>query len=279
VNDSERWLRDAMPAAVEPPPEIDTTRPSFARAYDFALGGKNNFEVDRRAVGQLAATFPGMSPLAKDSRSFLRRGVRYLVGEARIRQLIDIGSGLPSADNVHEVAHEIDPTVRVVYVDHDPLVLAHGRAFLVDNVTTAAIKADAAEPDCVLDNPETRRFIDLSRPVAILLSGILHHVPDDQDPLKITRVLKDRMPSGSHLLVSNYLDDDEPDAKRAERSFAAAGLGTVRFRTWDEQQRFFDGLEMVEPGLVYANDWRPDARTARDTPWHTFYAAGIGRKP
>jgi hypothetical protein len=268
-----------MPEAADDPPEIDTSRPSLARTWDFVLGGKTNFEVDRRAVAAVGATFRGLSSLAKDARSFLRRGVRHLVGEAGIRQLIDVGSGLPSAGNVHEVAHEIDPTVRVVYVDLDPLVLAHGRALLADNLTTTVIEADAADPDGILDHCETRSFVDLERPTAILLSGILHHLSDGQDPVKVTRVLKDRMSSGSYLLVSNFLDDDEPEAAVAERAFAEAGLGTLRFRSWDEQQRYFDGLDMVEPGLVYANDWRPDARTATDSPWHTFCAGGIGRKP
>jgi hypothetical protein len=279
VSESERQLQDSVREAPAVPPDIDITRPSVARGYDFALGGKNNFEIDRLAVDALTNAFAGALPLARDNRGFLRRGVRYLVGEAGIRQLIDVGSGLPSAGNVHEVAHELDPAVHVVYVDVDPIVLAHARALLADNNTTTVIQANAADPVSILEAPETQEFIDFDKPFAVLLSGILHHLNDDQDPFGGTRTFRDRMPSGSYLLASNFLDDDDPRAKAAERAFIDGGFGTGRFRTWDEHRRYFDGLELVEPGLTYANDWRPDGHTPADSPWHTFYAGGVGRKP
>jgi hypothetical protein len=262
----------------ELPPEIDITIPSVARGYDYALGGKNNFEVDRIAGDALIDVFPGILALARDNRAFLRRGVRYLVAEAGITQFIDVGSGLPSAGNVHEVAHSIDPSVRVVYVDIDPIVLAHGRALLADNDTTTVIQADAGDPRSILDDPATRELIDFDRPFAVLLSGILHHLPDDRDPVGVTTVFKDAMPSGSYLLASNFLDDDDPRARDAEHAITS-NFGTGRFRSWSEQRSYFDGLEMVEPGLLYANDWRPDEHTDTDSEWHTFYAAGVGRKP
>ena len=280
---SEPWRIESMsddspkrPVAL--PPEIDVTIPSVARGYDHALGGKNNFEVDRVAVVHLNEIFPGLVPLATDNRQFLRRGVRYLVEEAGIKQFIDVGSGLPSAGNVHEVAHAIDPMARVVYVDIDPIVLAHGRALLADNATTTVIQADAGDPRSILDDPATRELIDFEKPFAVLLSGILHHLPDDRDPVGVTTVFKDAMPSGSYLLASNFLDDDDPRARDAEYAITT-NFGTGRFRTWAEQRPYFDGLEMVEPGLVYANDWRPDGHTAVDSEWHTFYCGGIGRKP
>lgn len=260
------------------PPGIDTTVPSVARGYDYALGGKNNFAVDRAAVNALIQRFPGVLELARANRNFLRRGVAYLVAEAGIDQFVDVGSGLPSAGNVHEVAHRVSRSARVVYVDRDPIVLAHARALLADDATTTVIQADAADPASILDDPTTRRFVDLDRPFAVLLSGILHHLADELDPVGVVKVFKDRMPPGSYLLASNFLDDDDPRAKELEASLTA-GFGTGRFRTWEEQNPYFDGLEMVEPGLVYANDWHPDDETEIDSQWHTFYCGGIGRKP
>jgi hypothetical protein len=277
VSDPETWLGDEREPR-ERPPEIDTSVPSVARGYDYALGGKNNFEIDRVAADALTAVFPGAVVLARHNRALLQRVVRYLVGEAGIRQIIDVGSGLPTVGNVHEVAHQIDPTVRVVYVDIDPIVLAHGRALLASNDTTTVIQADAADPQSILDDPKTRELIDLDKPFAVLMSGILHHLPDEKDPIGVTRAFREAMPSGSYLLASNFLDDDDPRAKEAERGITG-NFGTGRFRTWEEQRQFFDGLELVEPGMVYANDWHPDDHTEKDSPWHTFYCAGVGRKP
>jgi hypothetical protein len=277
VSDPGTWLGDARESR-ERPPEIDTSVPSVARGYDYALGGKNNFEIDRVAADALTAVFPGAVVLARHNRALLQRVVRYLVGEAGIRQIIDVGSGLPTVGNVHEVAHEIDPGVRVVYVDIDPIVLAHGRALLASNDTTIVIQADAADPQSILDDPSTRELIDFDKPFAVLMSGILHHLPDAKDPVGVARAFSEAMPSGSYLLASNFLDDDDPQAKEAERGITG-NFGTGRFRTWEEQRPFFAGLELVEPGMVYANDWRPDGHTDTDSPWHTFYCAGVGRKP
>lgn len=268
------------------PTEIVTAVPSVARGYDYTLGGKNNFQSDRDAAHALFAAVPMMPALAQANRGFLRRGVRYLVGDVGIRQLIDIGSGLPTEGNVHEIAHAIDPTVRVAYVDIDPIVLAHGRALLADNDSTIVIQADAGDPDSILDAPEIRELIDLSRPYGLLLSGILHHLPDERDPIGVARTFGERMPSGSYLLASNFLDDDNPHAKEAERALTA-GFGTGRFRTWEEQRPYFDGLELVPPGLVYANEWRWDKTDAARGKVNaadmeaatTLYAGGIGRKP
>lgn len=269
---------DAADDDVVIPPGIDITIPSIARAYDYALGGKNYFEVDRKIVDTLKETFPGVLAIAKINRTFLQRGVAYLTGEAGIRQFIDVGSGLPSAGNVHEVAHKIDPTARVVYVDHDPIVLAHGRALLADNASTTVIQADAADPQSILDDPVTREFIDFDKPFAVLLSGIIHHLSDEQDPVRVAQTFTAAMPSGSYLLSSNFLDDDDPEAKQLEAKILGA-FRTGRFRTWEEQRAYFDGLEMVEPGLVYANDWHPDVNTEKSSSWHTFYCGGIGKKP
>lgn len=258
--------------------ELDVTRPSGPRVYDYMLGGKDNFEADRRAAAAILDVVPQAAQIAKDNRAFLRRGVRHLVGEAGLRQIVDIGSGLPATGNVHEIAHEIDPAVRVVYVDNDPVVLAHARALLGDERTTTVVEADLRRPESIFDHPATREFVDLDRPFAVLVAGVLHHLADDEDPYGVMARVRARLRPGCHLLVSAFLDDDEPRARALERAFLEGGLGTGRFRTWSELQRFFTGLEMVEPGLVYANDWRPDDHTPVDSPVHTLYAAGIGRK-
>jgi SAM-dependent methyltransferase len=169
--------------------------------------------------------------------------------------------------------------VRVLYVDIDPLVLAHGRALLSNEDTTEVITADIRDVDGLFDNAAVRKLIDPTQPFAVIASGIFHHFSDDQDPYALADAVKARLSPGSLFFISNFLDDDEPRARDMQRAFLEGGLGTGRFRTWDEQRRFFDGLEMVEPGLVYANDWRPDERTPAESPTHTLYAGGIGRKP
>ena len=257
---------------------IDTTRPSIARVYDYVLGGKQNFEIDRWASQALYAAVPETSQLAQDNRALLRRAVRWLVGEAGITQIIDLGSGLPTEGNVHEIAHEVDPSVKVVYVDNDPIVLAHGRALLADNHTTTVVQADVTQPSTIFDHPDLRAMIELDRPFGVIAASILHHF-DDEPALSSAAAIRASLSPGSYLLVSNFLDDDEPRAKKLEHAFLDGGLGTGRFRTWAEQSEYFEGLEMVEPGLVYANEWKPDAETLTDSPTHTLYAGGIGRKP
>lgn len=261
-----------------PPPDVDVNRPSIARVYDYVLGGKDHFEIDRQVSVALFAAVPQTRELASDNRKFLRRAVRYLVQEAGIRQIVDIGSGLPTVGNVHEIAHEVDPSVRVVYVDIDPIVLAHGRALLGDQETTAVIIGDIRDPDPIFADAATTSLIDLDQPFAILAVSILHHLADAEDPYAVAAELRDRLPTGGYLLLGNFLDDDEPRAKQLERAALEGGLGTGRFRTWEEHRRFFEGLEMVEPGLVYANEWRPDDRTPTDSAVHTLYAVGLGKK-
>jgi hypothetical protein len=268
----------ADPGGRQPlPPGVDTSVPSVARIYDYVLGGKEHFESDRAAARALLRSLPEARLPAWENRAFLRRAVRYLVADAGIRQIVDIGSGLPTADNVHEIAHAVDPAVRVVYVDVDPIVLAHGRA-LLGSPHTAVVTADLRRPDGIFDHPQVRRLLDTTRPYAILLAGVLHHLSDDDDPVGVVDDLTARLPVGGHLLISGFLGGDHPRARELERAFAQSGISTARFRTWPEQRRFFAGLELVEPGLVYVNDWRPDADTPTDSPAHTLHVAGIGRK-
>ena len=274
---ADRVLDEVGLEGAEPPPDVDLTIPSIARAYDYVLGGKEHFAIDRQVTGVIIDALPEISDLARSGRDLLRRTVRYLVAEAGIRQIIDIGSGLPTSGNVHEIAHRIDPDVRVVYVDKDPIVLAHGRALLADEQRTTVITADIRDTDAIFDNPTTREFIDYDQPYAVLCVSIFHHLHDD-DAYPTADALKAHLRPGAHLLLANFLDDDEPRAKQSERAFIDGGLGTGRFRTWAELRRFNEGLELVEPGLVYGNDWRPDHLTPTDSPVHTLFAAAMGRK-
>jgi hypothetical protein len=282
--DPDRWVRDKTAEFVNTydshslPPEIDVTVPSVARVYDYGLGGKDNFEVDRIVAEQLKAQFPGASVLAAHNRGFLRRGVRFLAEEAGIRQFIDVGSGLPTVENVHQIAHAVDPEARVVYVDIDPIVLAHGRALLADNDTTTVIQADAADPESILNAPETQQLIDFTQPWALVMAGILHHLSDEQDPVGVTRFWRDHMVPGSYLLASNFLSDGEPEAAELERGLLNA-MGSGYFRSWEQNRAYFEGFELVEPGLVYVNDWHPDEETGPDGHWHTFMCGAVGRRP
>jgi len=260
-------------------PEVDLTRPSVARVYDYVLGGKDNFAVDRAACEGFLRLVPEARQVALDNRSVLRRAVRYLVAEAGIRQIIDIGSGLPTVGNVHEIAHAVDPGVRVVYVDKDPIVLAHARALLANNDNTAVITADLLDEESIFGHPVTLSYIDAGEPFAVLISAILHHLTDEQDPEGVAAGLRDRLPSGGYLLVTNFFDNGDPRARLLEQALLESGVTPGRFRTYEEQIRYFDGLELVEPGLVRANDWRPDEDTLKDSPVYNLYAAGLGRKP
>lgn len=263
--------------ASEAPPDVDVTVPSIARVYDYILGGKEHFAIDRQVSEALYEAVPETGLLARSDRDLIRRVVTYLVEEAGIRQIIDIGSGLPTAGNVHEIAHAIDPQTRVVYVDNDPLVLAHGRALLADERRTTVITADIREPDAIFDDPTTREFIDFDKPYAVLAISVLHHL-HDEDAYEAAEALKARLAPGAYIMLANFVDDDEPRAKELERAFLEGGLGTGRFRTWAELRRFNTGLELVDPGLVYANDWHPDRLTPTDSPIHTLFAAALGRK-
>lgn len=252
--------------------------PNIARAYDAALGGKDNFAVDRAFVEELEGIVPGIGVAARTNRQALIRGVRFLAAEAGIRQFLDLGSGLPSSQNTHQVAQEVAPGARVVYVDRDPTVLAYGRALLIENDHTTMVKADIRRPADVLGDPAVRRLIDFSQPVAVLLVAILHHVEDADDPVGLVRAYLDAVPAGSYLFITHFCRC-VPGAADLERTFQTT-LGSGRFRTLEEIGGYFTGLEMVEPGLVPVTQWRAEA------PWHReltvgerMHVCGIARKP
>ena len=262
------------------PPMIDTSVPSIARVYDYLLGGKHYYEVDRVASEAMIEAVPETTLMASANRSFIRRAVRFLVGEAGLDQVLDIGSGLPTAGNVHEIAQEINPNTRVVYVDKDPIVLANGRALLSANENTTVIQADLREPETILDDPETQRLIDTTRPFGVILGGVLMHLEDEEEPQRVVDTIRDRLPSGSYLVHSGCCDPGEARARELNQVFYEYGMGSRCFRPVADQASFFDGLELVEPGFVACNQWRPSFDFPDpDNSVHALVVGGIGRKP
>ncbi|MFI7702683.1 SAM-dependent methyltransferase [Nonomuraea sp. NPDC049480] len=267
------------------PRGIDTTKPSVSRVYDFMLGGKDNYEADRQMARMALRVAPDAPQAARANREFLVRVVRHLAGQAGIRQFLDLGSGLPTRGNVHEIAQSVAAGARVVYVDHDPIVLIHGRALLAVDAGTTVVEADLREPDAILGHPDVTRLIDFAEPVALLMFGILHHLADHEDPGGITRHLMDRLAPGSYLAVSHFHNPGEALPEVSRQAYAAEKifnetLGTGRWRTREEILAYFDGLELLEPGLVPLPEWRPEAedRAEPGITYHTFVGA-VARKP
>ena len=260
--------------------EIDTSKPHPARMYNAYLGGRDNYPVDRQAVRQILVEFPEVRAIALANRAFLQRAVRFLAGEAGIRQFIDIGTGIPSAGNVHEVAGEVAPDARVVYVDNDPIVHVHANALLTGSGTTAIVLADLREPGGIMAHPQVRELIDFTQPVAVLLIAILHFIPDEEDPAGIVATLRDSLPAGSFLALSHATADFHPPGAVGQ-AVAVYKNATAPFvpRGFDQVAAFFDGFDLVEPGLVQAPLWRPEGRRPRpkDLAKIGIYA-GVGRK-
>jgi hypothetical protein len=258
------------------PAGVDTSTPSIARVYDYFLGGKDNFACDRAVAEQLRTIAPEVEAMARQNRAFLGRVVRFLA-EQGIRQFVDIGTGLPTNDNVHQVAQSVAPEAKVVYVDNDPIVLAHARALLAENRNTVVVAGDLLRPDELLAQPDLRATIDFEQPVAILLVGILYFFADEDHPFDIVARLRDALPSGGYLALSHIVSDDSPDAitkaQEIYRSFLRRG-GDAR-RTRAQVRTFFDGLDLVDPGLVYVRDWHADEST---DPTHTWMVGGVAHK-
>jgi len=258
-------------------PRVDTSVAHISRVYDYWLGGKDNFAVDRIAAEQVIAAFPDIIRSARGNRAFLGRAVRYLVDEARVRQFLDIGTGLPAANNTHEVAQAAAPESRVVYVDNDPVVLSHAKALLASGPdgATAYVDADLRDPETIL--AAAAEVLDFSRPVAIMLVAILQHISDEDNPHQIVARLLAAVPSGSYLALSHPARDIEAAAMAeiADRMNETVAE-KVTFRTQAEVLRFFDGLELVEPGLVPVPRWRPASDLEASSP--TVMWGGIGRK-
>lgn len=266
----------------EIPPEVDTSRPHPARMYDYFLGGKNHFAADRQTAETVLASAPTTRIAARENRAFLGRAVRYLVAEAGIRQFLDIGTGLPTSGNVHDVAQSVAPSARVVYADNDPLVLAHARALLTSSPEgrTAYIQADLRDPAAILSSPAVREVLDFSQPIALILVAVLHFIHDELKPAAAIATLLDALPSGSYLAASHVTGEHLPaQAAATMRTYRSSGV-PLQVRDCDEFAALaFSGLDLVPPGVVLVSEWRPEDSGPRPTPAEVNCYGGVARKP
>ncbi len=275
-----------MLTAEEPElPEVDPTRPSIARVYDAFLGGKDNYEVDREVYRQAVAIDPDAPLAARDLRDWLVRVVRFLAGdEAGIDQFLDCGSGLPTSENVHQVAQRTNPDATIVYVDNDPVVAAHGRALLAENQRTHFLFADLRRPVEILEHPVVTKVLDFDRPLALMQCATIHHVTDEEKPAELMRAYVDALPSGSYVALSHFLDPGEgSEYRRLARQLEdnlRRSVGSGECRTHERILSFLDGLEPVEPGLVPVVEWWPDGPLMRPlVPVQRLIAGVVARKP
>lgn len=266
------------------PVHIDTTKASIARVYDAFLYGKDNYEIDREVFHRVQRVAPEAALLAWDNRNFLIRATRFLAAQTGVTQFLDCGSGLPTAENTHQVAQRMQPESRVVYVDNDPVVLAHGRALLEENDRTHFSAADIFDPHAVLNDPVVDSQLDFSEPIALLQVGTLHHYDGERDPAEIMREYVDALPSGSYVVLSHFFDPETSGhseiARRMEETFVHSPMGTGLFRTRTAIEAMFPGLDLVEPGLTICADWWPDGPRIKqlDQVSHCIVGA-VGRKP
>ncbi|NUR02443.1 MAG: SAM-dependent methyltransferase [Streptomyces sp.] len=258
--------------------EIDTSRPHPARMYDYYLGGRDNYEVDREAADRIIEIAPDVIDSALANREFLGRAVRWLV-RSGIRQIIDIGTGIPTSPNTHETAHAVSPEVRVAYIDNDPIVARHADARLLGSGNTGFFLGDIRDPDTILGHPTIGRLIDVRQPVAVMLVSVLHFVPDEDDPAGLIGAYRDALPPGSHLVLSHGTADfHDGDAVKEPTEIYKKATATLTLRSHAEVTALFDGFELVEPGVVQVPLWRPDgpAPTPEELSKVGMYG-GIGR--
>jgi len=274
VADSEMAWARADPDYV--PPTIDTTKPSVARVYDAILGGKDNFAVDREVARQAVAAMGDDGNGARMNRAALGRAVRFMASEG-IDQFLDLGSGLPSAQNTHQIAQSVNPAAHVVYVDNDPSVSVHGQALLADDASTRVILGDVREAATLLADPRISRFLDFDRPLGLILNAVIHHLLDEEDPYGIVATFKDALAPGS-LVQLTHFSDASPESKANEQVLMQS-LGRGQVRTREEITAFFDGLEVLDPGIVFLPEWRPDAALPEPLPaGATLMLVGVARK-
>jgi SAM-dependent methyltransferase len=262
------------------PPEVDTKRANTARVYDYWLGGTHNFLADQDLARAIAAVEPNTRGGVRANRAFLGRAVRFMAA-AGVTQFLDIGSGIPTEGNVHEIAQEACPGARVVYADIDPVAVAHSRAILAGNPDAAIIEADLLEPDRILAHETTRRLIDFGRPVGLLLAMVLPFVADTADPWRVVARLRDRLAPGSYLVIGHMTNESRPALAEAVETVYNRSVSTeVHVRSRAEILRFFDGFDLVDPGLVYIPLWRPDSPADVPADPRKFWGlVGVGRKP
>ncbi|XVV00573.1 SAM-dependent methyltransferase [Actinosynnema sp. CA-248983] len=264
------------------PDSVDTSVPSMARTYDYMLGGAHNFAVDRQVGDQIEQVMPGLRTAARVNRAFLARAVRFMMDRG-IRQFLDIGSGIPTVANVHEVAQSADPECRVVYVDRDPIAVAHSELMLSANDRAAIVKADLRDPDTILDHPETRRLLDFDQPIGLLMLLVLHWVPDDADPLRLMARYRDALPSGSHLAISHVSADHQDASLDAATDVIKRSKSPdqVNERTHAQITELFGDFTLLEPGLVGCGEWRPHSvGDISEAPhMNMLVYAGVAAKP
>lgn len=260
------------------PLKIDTSRPHPARMYDYFLGGKDNYEVDQQAAEKFIEAAPEVRVAVRANRHFMHRAVRHVVAEGGIRQILDIGTGLPTEPNVHQTARATAPGTRVAYVDNDPIVSAHSRTLLADDDTnTSVVLADLRDPRAILDHPEVRKVIDFDEPVALLLVAVLHFITEAEDPDALVATLRDALPTGSYLVLSHATGDLHEDRREDAAAVYNNATATMNPRTRPQVLNFFGDFTLIDPGLTPVTDWRPEQPPAPDTPPIGIYA-GVARK-
>jgi hypothetical protein len=262
------------------PPGVDTSVPHSARMYNWWIGGKDNFPADRELGARFAEAIPGIRTMARENRNFMERVVCYLVRQAGISQFLDIGTGIPTSPNVHEIARQFVPQARVVYVDNDPIVLTHARALLVigEHSRTAYIDADLREPGKILTDAAMLETLDLQQPVGLLMIAVLMLIADEDDPWDKAEVLMDALPSGSYVAITHPGQDFDPEAMATVVAAASEGGMILVPRVRAEVERFFTGWELIEPGVVPVTAWHPEDERPAD-PNAAYYWAGVARKP
>jgi hypothetical protein len=258
---------------VTEPAKVDTTRPNNARVYDYLLGGRDNFAADRSLADRMVALLPIAKGSVRAQRYVLARVIRYMIRDEGVTQLLDIGSGLPTVQNVHQIAQRLDQDARVVYLDNDPVVISHATALLADDRRTFAVRGDLRDPEGVLSS--ARELLDWNRPIGLVLCGILHFLSDEEKPAALTAALIDALPSGSCVFINHMVQADD---SASLETIMRQGLGRVRFRTREQILELFGGLELVEPGLVPAQDWRPDGPPS-NPPLISLSCSGVAKKP
>ncbi|MGH3702689.1 MAG: SAM-dependent methyltransferase [Pseudonocardiaceae bacterium] len=238
--------------------DVDIEHPSPARMYDYYLGGSHNFAVDRRMARQAIEQWPDLPLIMQANRAFLRRSVRYLVSQG-IRQFLDVGSGIPTKGNVHEVAQVASPEARVVYVDIDPVAIAHNRAILAGNRRADIVQADLRDATMIFEDPRVRRLLDLSQPVGVLMVAMLHFIPEEADPATIVALYRKMMPPGSYLVISHATHEGQPDQAGAHIELYWRAGAPLTMRSRREIEALLEGFDLVPPGMVFMPLWRPDS--------------------
>lgn len=265
---------------VQLPPGVQLDRPSVARIYDYLLGGYHNFDIDRRAADQFAALFPDLSLTARVNRAFLRRAATYVARQG-IDQFLDLGSGIPTVGHMHEIVRQYNPQARTVYVDIDPVAIAHAEVILEDDPGVTAILADVRYPEVILNHPRTREMLDFTRPIGLFAVALLHYITDDDEAERVLEAYKNALSPGSYLTVGVWTYDDAPRdvmEKYAQMSQMLTTPGAPRPR--EKVLRYFQGFDMVEPGLVHSPQWRPDGPDdlILDEPGRSVTWVGVARK-